>query len=180
MRPADSRQFEKARSEQERDMKQKFSIFRDEDRQALVIREYAELDKEILSMLCEETYEDAAIKTAIDEGEQSLVAALRTKNLYPPGVYARQIAAAVMELYETGSTEIRELNFNDLDLMISEQDEEEEAKNLDDETEDIDDLIEDDLDDDVEDDLDDKIEIKKINKSIKVADDEGNDVDIDG
>ena len=34
-------------------MKQKYSIYKDTSNQKLIIKEYAELDKEILSLLCE-------------------------------------------------------------------------------------------------------------------------------
>ena len=67
-------------------MKQKYTIIKDSTNKQLIIREFAELDKEILSLLCEETYEQKAILAAIKKGKDNLISALRTKNLYPPGV----------------------------------------------------------------------------------------------
>jgi hypothetical protein len=37
-------------------MKQKYEILKDEDNKRLIIREYAELDKDVMSLLCEESY----------------------------------------------------------------------------------------------------------------------------
>jgi hypothetical protein len=82
-------------------MKQKYTIVRDDKNNQLIIREFAELDKEILSLLCEETYDQKLIRAAIKSGKEELIAALRTNNLYPPGIYADKIANAVKELYRT-------------------------------------------------------------------------------
>ncbi|MCK7503842.1 MAG: hypothetical protein MZV70_06840 [Desulfobacterales bacterium] len=43
-------------------MKQKYEILRDEDSKRLIIREYAELDKDVMSLLCEESYDRKAVK----------------------------------------------------------------------------------------------------------------------
>ena len=151
-------------------MKQKFSILFDEANDKLIIREYAELDKEIMSLLCEESYDKEAVGSAIEQGIKDLVSVLRTKNLYPPEMFAEKIAEAVMDLYQTGGTEIVELRFDDLDLMVEEK-AEENIEGLDDEAKEIDDLLEDDVDEDFEDDL----EIKSIKSPLKVADEDGMD-----
>lgn len=156
-------------------MKQKFAIQRNPDTQTLTIREYAELDKDILSLLCEETYEQPAVEAAIDKGKDVLESLLRTDNLYPPGIYAAQIVATVIDLYRSNSTEIVELNFNDLDLMLEEE-VIEEVELVEEKTDDIDDLLEDDVDDNFDDDL----EIKKIKKSsLKIADEDAAEPDAD-
>ena len=80
-------------------MRQKYEIVRDDDNKRLIIREFAELDKDVMSLLCEETYDKKAIKSAMALGRDTLIAALRTKNLYPPGMYAGKIAETVVELY---------------------------------------------------------------------------------
>jgi hypothetical protein len=66
-------------------MKQKYTIIKDSKNKQLIVREFAELDKEILSLLCEETYEQKVILAAIKKGKEDLISALRTNNLYPPG-----------------------------------------------------------------------------------------------
>ena len=43
-------------------MRQKYMILKDDENGKLIIRELAELDKEMFSMLCEETYEKNKIK----------------------------------------------------------------------------------------------------------------------
>ncbi|MCK7511232.1 MAG: hypothetical protein MZV70_49000 [Desulfobacterales bacterium] len=49
-------------------MKQKYEILRDDDNKRLIIREFAELDKDTMSLLCEESYDKKAIKSAIGHG----------------------------------------------------------------------------------------------------------------
>ncbi len=151
-------------------MKQKYTIIKDNKNKQLIIREFADLDKEILSLLCEETYEQKMIVAAIKSGQENLISALRTNNLYPPGIYAEKIADAVIELYATRAKESEDLFFDDLELLaradkprpraaeepVVEQDEEE------------DELLEDDFESDYED----KDPLKKLNSSLKIADDE--------
>ena len=101
-------------------MKQKYTIVRDDKNNQLIIREFAELDKEILSLLCEETYDPKVIKAAIRQGDEKLISALRTNNLYPPGIYAAKIAATVKQLYASKEQESADLFFNDLELLAVE------------------------------------------------------------
>ena len=100
-------------------MKQKYSIYKDNEAGTLVIKEFAELDKGLYSLIFEETYETAMIQTAIEEGKVALIAAIRTPNLYPIAEYAEKIADKIIELLaDTASTgEPVELVFNDIKLM---------------------------------------------------------------
>ena len=152
-------------------MKQKYTIIKDNKNKQLIIREFAELDKEILSLLCEETYDQKVIIAAIKGGKEKLISAIRTNNLYPPGIYAEKIADAVKDLYSTRGKESEDLFFDDLELLshakepkprvAAEPDEEPD--------EDMDDLIEDDFESDFEEDDD---QLKKLDSSLKIADDE--------
>jgi hypothetical protein len=151
-------------------MKQKYTIIKDQKNKQLIIREFAELDKEILSLLCEETYEQKMIVAAIKSGQENLISALRTNNLYPPGIYAEKIADAVIELYATRAKESEDLFFDDLELLaradkpgprIAE-------KPFEEQDEEVDELLEDDFESDYED----KDPLKKLNSSLKIADDE--------
>ena len=72
-------------------MKQKYLILNDKENKQIKIQEFAELNKEALSLLCEETYDYQTIKSAISAGKDTLIAALRTNNMYPPGIYAMQL-----------------------------------------------------------------------------------------
>jgi len=94
-------------------MKQKYLIHKDVENQTLVIKEYAELNKEILSLLCEETYPEDAIKAAIEEGKEKLVSVLRTRNMYPPSVFANSIADLVIVLYNSAGEQSTEIFLDD-------------------------------------------------------------------
>ncbi len=99
-------------------MKQKYLIFKNEASGNLTIQEFAELDKDMFSLICEETYEAQLIKTAIAEGKTKLIAKLRTPNLYPIAEYADRIADSVMEIYQRNNTEEPvELVFDDVIQM---------------------------------------------------------------
>ncbi|MDM8524465.1 hypothetical protein QUF80_13940 [Desulfococcaceae bacterium HSG8] len=157
-------------------MKQKYTILRNNKNNALTIKESAELDKEILSFLCEQTYTEDSIKSAIAEGKEVLIKTLRTQNLYPPYIYMNKIADAVIEVYRSDNPseeqQSADIFFNDLEFLTREPEEPDIVEEIEEEPEDIDDLLEDDIDDN----FDDKGTISNIN-SIKIADDEGIDID---
>ncbi len=151
-------------------MKQKFLILKDEDKNELIIREFAELDKENFSLLCEETYDNKTIKSAIEKGKRLLISTLSTKNMYPPGLFADKIAESVMAIYSSESDKSVELFFDDIDLV---REVKEEPKILDiteEEPEEGYELQE--GEDSVDEDLVEKKKMGKINSSIKIADDE--------
>ncbi|MFZ0132300.1 MAG: hypothetical protein WAK95_07145 [Desulfobacterales bacterium] len=151
-------------------MKQKYEIIKDDEKHTLILREYAELDKDTLSPLCEESYDIAAIATAVSGGKSALIAALRTKNMYPPGLYAEKIAAAVMDLLGRDDRQVAELLFDDIELLNREREIEIHQAELKEEVEEIDELLTDEFEEE-EDDFEGGGEIKDIN-SLKVADDE--------
>ena len=158
-------------------MKQKFTIIKDEANKKLVIKEYAELDKDILSLLCEETYDAETVTDAIGKDKEALLTALRTKNMYPPTAYMEQICETVTALYETEGSLSKDLMLNDIDLLLPP--EEEASVEIEEEIEDdgdIDDLLE---DDEVDDELEGKLDLKKIKSSLKISDDEADDSDDD-
>jgi len=149
-------------------MKQKYSIDRDTKNEKLIIKEYAELDKEILSLLCEESYSDDTIVAAIESGTDDLVRALRTRNMYPPSSFAAKIASAVISLYENGAEQSIEIMFDDKELFEKEEEAVEPDDTVESDSEDIDELLDDEIDDDYED----KKLIKDLKSSLKVADDD--------
>jgi len=102
-------------------MKQKYLILKNDEKTSLIIKEFAELDKEIFSFLCEETFDDESIKSALAIGEDALIETLRTKNLFPIRIYAKEIAAAVTKMYKSGNEQSVELIFDDHDLLRKEQ-----------------------------------------------------------
>jgi len=148
-------------------MKQKFQIQKNDAEQQLIIRESAELDKDVMSLLCEVTFQADAIKSAMAAGREALIAALRTRNMYPPRTYAEMIADAVQNLYQSQDSDTAELVFNDLDLLSHERVSTTVLDDIRDDADEIDEL----LDDDFEDDFEETAEITKINAPIKIEDD---------
>ena len=153
-------------------MKQKYVVLLDNENGKLSIQEYAELDKEMLSLLCEETYESAAIKAAMDQDRNVLIRALRTNNMYPPGVYTERIAQAIAEMFQPGANPSAELFFEERELFEAADEEEVDASDGGDgeKTEmDVDELLD---DDDIDDGFEEKGIIKNLKKSIKTSDED--------
>ena len=149
-------------------MKQKYTIVRDDKNKQLIIREFAELDKEILSLLCEETYDEKRIRAAIRKGREALIAAIRTNNLYPPGIYADKIADTVKNLYAAKAKATEDLFFDDRELLAKEQKALSDKEQIEKNSGDLDDVPEEDFESDYED----KEQIKKMGSSLKIANDE--------
>jgi hypothetical protein len=156
-------------------MKQKYTVHKDTDNKRLIIKEYAELDKEILSLLCEESYDDDRVVSAIQNGTAALIRVLRTHNMYPPSAIVSRIAAAVVSLYDTGDDQPIEITFDDKKLFEKSAITEEPEAAIDADEAALDDLLEDEIDDVYED----KKMIKDLKSSLKVADDESVDTEDD-
>lgn len=158
-------------------MKQKYIIQKIDQNKELVIKEFAELDKEVFSLLCHETYPGEVIEAAISRGKEALTATLRTQNMYPIGIYATQIAQAVIELFDSKdqAADIRELIFDDIELLRKEQIRKPDLEDIDDDSVEIDELLD---DDDADADFDDN-DIENITYPIKIADDDSVNTDDD-
>lgn len=129
-------------------MKQKYSIFIDNQAGIMTIKEFAELDKGMFSLIFEETYENSMIRAAMEEGKDALIAGIRTPNLYPIAEYVDKIADTIIEQFSnTPSEEPVELVFNDIKLMHKDKAAAEAEDLEDDESVEIDDLLDDDSDD---------------------------------
>ena len=153
-------------------MKQKYEILKNDDNTRLIIREYGELDKDSLSLLCEETYDDEAVSSAVAAGREKVILVLRTKNMYPPRGYAEKIADTVIDFFTTKKSEPVEV-FIDEPAASSKEILTEAFMGIEeDDSEIIDDLLEEDF----EADSDDSDEIK-LDSSIKIADDDAADVE---
>ncbi len=147
-------------------MKQKYLILKNPEKNELIIREFAELDKERFSLLCEEAYDDEMIEAAIEEGVNTLISKLRTQNMYPIGHYAKKIAESVTTMYVSGDKQSVELFFNDNDLLIKNQEPDKDFDAPADESSDLDEL----LDEDVDNDYANKNELEKFQSPVKIAD----------
>lgn len=152
-------------------MKQKYVVLLNNESNQLVIQEYAELDKEMLSLLCEETYDLATIKAAAENNRTALIQALRTHNMYPPGSYIEQIADNILDMLAPGGNTSAELFFEEKDMFIplDEETENDAEENDDDDSAlDVDEL----LDDNIEDDFEEKGIPKDLKKTIKISNDD--------
>jgi len=154
-------------------MKQKYLIINDKANTQIKVQEYAELNKETLSLLCEEAYDYKTIKSAISLGPETLISALRTNNLYPPGIYAEKIASAVAELIKSKDQESLELFFDDINLLSKNRHSTVVIEEPEDDAADLDEMLDDDYDVTFED----KDNLKKIDAPIKVAGDDFDDDD---
>ena len=149
-------------------MKSKYTIFKDMENKQLVIKEYAELDKDVLTFVCEEVYPDNMIRSAISEGSKKLIAVLRTINFFPSSMYAQGLAEAIMELYRTNSADPVEINYNDSDFLPKTRSKRVSEDDIEVEEEDIEEEIDEDFDEKFEEEPD----IKKINSSLSLADED--------
>ena len=154
-------------------MKQKYLIIKDKEKKQIKIQEFAELNKEMLSLLCEEAYDYKIIKYALFSGPETLISALRTNNLYPPGIYAEKIASAVAELYKSKDRDSMELFFDDINLLAKNRKIAKVAEQVEDESADVDEMLEDSFEDTFED----KDDLKKIDSPLKAAGDDFSDAD---
>jgi len=149
-------------------MKQKYMILKDDENSKLIIRELAELDKEMFSVLCEETYEKSKIKHAIQKGKEELISALRTHNFYPPGLQAGKIAEAVMTIYSSGKAQSVEVYIDDAEHLAKEPIEILADEPIESETEEVE-IFEESFDDNFE---SGKAPINNLKSSIAIAEDE--------
>jgi hypothetical protein len=155
-------------------MKQKYAIIRDDDQKKLIVREYAELDKEMMSLLCEENYDREVMAAAVQEGHQAVIDAIRTNNMYPPTIFAEPIAKAIEGLFAEDGNSSAELFFDDKEFFIKET--EVIAVVPDEEIKDevaVDELLVDDIDEDFGDDQ----VLTDFKSTLQVADDDSSDVE---
>jgi hypothetical protein len=127
-------------------MKQKYAITRNADTGRMTIQEFAELDKDVFSLVCEESYDGERIRAAAAEGKEPLIEVLRTPNLYPVSEYAEKIAESVRSLLDQDTPEPVEIEFDDIEALSREPKAAEEETSEEDEGVALDDLLEDDED----------------------------------
>lgn len=125
-------------------MKQKYLILKNNKKNELIIREFAELNKSAFTLMCEETFDDKLVKSAINKGSQALIATLRTKNMYPNAICAAKIAEEVVNLYKSKDADSVELYFDDKEILTKGRDDPEPLDDSASESVEIDELLEDD------------------------------------
>ncbi len=131
-------------------MKQKFTVFRDDDNQEVKITEFAELHTDMYSFIIEKRFPQEAMEAALIQGQTALMSAFRSANFFPPAEVAEKIAQAVagvfepdganaLDIYVSDLDSVDENEEDDLDLLGNPEDDE-----LDDESDELDGLLEDD------------------------------------
>jgi hypothetical protein len=98
-------------------MKQKYAITKDSGSGQMTIQEFAELDKDVFSLVCEESYDSEKIRAAAAEGREPLIEVLRTPNLYPVSEYAERIADTVKDLFTQTEAGKAEIEFDDIEAL---------------------------------------------------------------
>lgn len=161
-------------------MKQKYEIVVNKDENKVVIREFAQLDKEIMSLLCQESFDLEKVKAAIDQKDTELLyAALRSNNMYPPAIYMAGIAEKVTAMLAEDEDGPEEIIFDDLEFLSTyvSTDLEKDIVTLGKDDDSLDALLEPVGFEDVE--FDDKDGLEKISDTLKVDDSEFSDIDSD-
>jgi len=155
-------------------MKQKYQIVKKADKNKMIIQEYAELDKETYSLLCEETYDMKRVAAAGKTGRQALMDILRTQNFYPIGIYTEKIADTVMQLLSSTDKDAAEVAFDDMELIS--QDRRKEwgfvEEGVEEETPELDELLEEKIEEDY-----DKEVLNGYQPSVQVADEDSLETD---
>ena len=161
-------------------MKQKYSIHKDIEKQRLVIKEYGELNKEILSLLCEEAYPEDVIKGAINEGKEALIPRPAHTQYVSPRCFANSIADLVIALYGSEGEQSTEIMLDDKAFFKgSGIGVPQEEKDVEDDDGDIDSVLDGGIEDDLDEVYEEKKVIKDLKSTLKVADDDGADTDND-
>ena len=154
-------------------MKQKYVILKNNKKNELIIKEFAELNKDTFTLTCEETFHDKLVESAINKGSQALIATLRTKHMYPTGICAAEIATEVTNLYKSKDADSVELYFDDKETLTKDRNTPKPLDDSESESVEIDELLEDDDSESTYDDND----IDDIIIPINVADSDADDED---
>ncbi len=99
-------------------MKQKYIITKNNEKNEMTIKELAEVDKDIMTLLSEETYDKDRIETLIEKGEIFLIRELRTVSFFPPSSYMTKISNAIFQLYDSEEKNSIEIMIDDKDAFI--------------------------------------------------------------
>jgi hypothetical protein len=152
-------------------MKQKYLILNNDDQKELIIREFSELDdKALLLLLGEQKYDVKSIESAIKKGKKALTSTLRTEKLYPPSLYADKIADSVISMFKEKKQFI-ELLCDDIDLLTKKKSKPAPFKDIEEESNEIDEMLEDDFEEELDDNL--------IEKDLLIIEDDDS-LEIDG
>jgi len=129
-------------------MKHKYVFSKDTATGELSIREYAELNKDIFSPVCETVYEVNQFEKALAQGPAALMAEMRTHNFYPPSSFSEKIVLGISDMISASGQEMVEIFCDDADFLTKSLDGHEAFEEIDDdEDETLDEFIDEDLPD---------------------------------
>jgi hypothetical protein len=129
-------------------MKHKYVFSKDTAAGELLIKEYAELSKDIFTPICETVYEVKQFETALAQGPAALMAEMRTRNFYPPSSFSEKIVLGISDMIPTGGQEMVEIFCDDSEFLTKSLDGQEAFEDIDDgEDETLDEFIDEDLPD---------------------------------
>ncbi|MFO7964977.1 MAG: hypothetical protein R6U50_13725 [Desulfobacterales bacterium] len=148
-------------------MKQKYIVSKSESGKQLIIREFAEIDKDIFSQMCEVSYDFEAVRSAILSGSDHFASVIRNRNFFPPITTVQQIFAEMDGISGLNQNESIEIFTDDTDILAEQGEAYDLLDDLEEDTDKLDELLEDEVDV-----YDENISVKKINSSLKVDDDE--------
>lgn len=156
-------------------MKYKYVFSKESDTGRFLIRECAELSKDIFSTVCESSREIKQIEAAVAGGYEAILAGMRTQNFFPPSNFVEKIANGIVELINNDEQSVVEVYCDDTELLTKSLGGGHElfGKIDDDDDDDSDDFIDDDLPDDFDDDV--KSGTSRV--SVDIEDDMGEDED---
>jgi len=144
-------------------MKQRFSISRNTGGEQIVIKEYAELDKGVYSLLCEASYAVQAVKAALAKGPWHVITLLRTESFFPTSYFAQKLTASLDDFLQQESGDTIKIEVDDAECIRTLS-----KVVADEENGRIDDLLDVDADEIIEDDQ----PVGKLDAPIKIAEDE--------
>jgi len=98
-------------------MKQRFVISRNTGGEKIVIKEFAELDKGVYSLLCEESYAVEAVETALAKGPDHVVALLRTESFFPTSYFTGKLIATLGDYFQQGNGDTVKIDADDAECI---------------------------------------------------------------
>lgn len=135
-------------------MKHKYVFSKDSATGELLIREYAELNKDTFSPVCDTVYDVKRFEEALVRGPLALMTEMRTQNFYPPASFSEKIVLGISDMMSAGDQEMIEIFCDDADFLTKNLDRHEAFEGMDDEEdESLDDFIDEDLPDAFSDDV---------------------------
>jgi hypothetical protein len=143
-------------------MKHKYVFSKDTATGEVTIREYAELNKEIFSPVCETAYDLKAFEKALSLGPAALMAELRTRNFYPPSSFSEKIVLGISDMISSDGQEMAEIYCNDTDFLTKSLDGQEVFEEIENE---VDETLENFIDEDLPDAFGEKVKTNSVDTS---------------